>query len=331
MNKTFIIGEAGVNHNGDMTLAKKLIDIAVKAGVDAVKFQFFTAENTVTRNAEKAEYQKKSDKDENQFQMLKKLEINYEQHLELQKYAKDKQILFFTTTGEFEKIRLINDLNVPLLKVASGELENVPFLREVGKCGKKTLLSTGMATLGEIEFAIKELQSAGSGDISLLHCTTQYPTPMEDANLNAIPMMKLAFGLPVGLSDHTLGIETAIAAVAMGATIIEKHFTIDKSMEGPDHQASLSPEELGEMVKAIRNIEKAMGSGIKTVTASEAGNIPIVRKSIVAKTPIQKGDVFTAENVTPKRPQGGISPKNWDMVIGSRAKKDFDVDDLIEL
>lgn len=332
MNKVFIIAEAGVNHNGSIELAKKLIDKASEAGADAVKFQSFKAEKLVTKNAKKAEYQEETTGDEeNQFEMIKKLELDYEKHRELIKYCDEKNIIFLSSPFDLESIDLLSNLGLEIFKIPSGEITNLPYLRKVGSLNKKVILSTGMSTLGDIENALKILRSNGTNDITVLHCNTEYPTPIIDVNLNAMNTIRDAFKVKVGYSDHTLGIEVPIAAVALGAIVIEKHFTLDKAMEGPDHRASLEPDELKEMVRCIRNIEQALGDGVKKLTESESKNINIARKSIVASRDIIKGDVFTEENLAIKRPGDGISPMRWDEIIGRMSKRDFREDELIEL
>ena len=332
MEKVFIIAEAGVNHNGSIELAKRLIDRAAEAGADAVKFQSFKAENLVTKTAKKAEYQETATGvAENQFQMIKKLELDYEKHGELMNYCQEKGIMFLSSPFDLESIDLLHKLELEIFKIPSGEITNLPYLRKIGKLKKKVILSTGMSTLGDIEQALDILRENGTDDITVLHCNTEYPTPMKDVNLNAMKTIRDAFKVEVGYSDHTLGIEIPIAAVALGATIIEKHFTLDKTMEGPDHRASLEPNELKAMVTAIRNIENAMGDGVKKLTESESKNIKIARKSIVASQNIKKGEIFTEENLTVKRPGDGISPMIWDHVIGKIAKQDFKEDEKIEL
>lgn len=332
MNKVFVIAEAGVNHNGDINIAKKLVDAAVEAKVDAVKFQTFRAESLVCKNAQKAEYQMETtDKKETQFDMLKKLELTLDMHKELIEYCKQKNVAFLSTPFDLESIDLLEQLGMEVYKIPSGEITNLPYLRKIGKLGKKVILSTGMSTIQEVQDAVKVLKDSGSEDISVLHCNTQYPTPMEDVNLNVMQTMREALKVPVGYSDHTQGIEVPIAATALGATVIEKHFTLDRNMEGPDHKASLEPEELKQMVQAIRNVEKALGKKEKTPTASEKDNIPIVRKSIVAKIPIKKGENFCESNITTKRPGTGLSPMLWDKVIGQKANRDFQADEMIEL
>lgn len=332
MERVFIIAEAGVNHNGSVELAKLLIDKASEAGVDAVKFQSFKAEKLVTKDAIKADYQKQTTGNaDNQYVMLKKLELDYDKHKELMEYSKTKGVTFLSSPFDLESIDLLMNLGLEIFKIPSGEITNLPYLRKIGRLNKKVILSTGMATLGEIEEAIGILKENGTTDITVLHCNTEYPTPMEDVNLNAMITIRDAFKVNVGYSDHTLGIEAPIAAVALGAKVIEKHFTLDKSMEGPDHRASLEPYELKKMVECIRNIEKALGDGIKRPSDSEIKNKSIARKSIVAACDIKEGQVFNAHNLAVKRPGDGISPMRWDEVIGKTAKKCFKEDELIEL
>lgn len=331
-NRVFIIAEAGVNHNGSIELAKKLIDVAVDSGADAVKFQTFKAENLVSKNAQKADYQKQTtDKNESQFEMIKKLELDVNTHKELIAYCNSKNIMFLSTPFDHDSIELLNDLGLEIFKIPSGEITNLPYLRHIGKLAKKVILSTGMANIGEIENALDILVQAGTKkeNITILHANTEYPTPMEDVNLKAMLTIGKTFDVEFGYSDHTLGIEVPTAAVALGASCIEKHFTLDKTMEGPDHKASLEPEELKAMVKAIRNIEKALGSSVKKPSPSESKNKPIARKSIVAKTTIKKGEVLSENNLAIKRPGNGISPMRWDEVIGSVALKDYVEDELI--
>lgn len=330
MQRTFIIAEAGVNHNGDIEIAKKMIDAARDAGADAVKFQTFKAEKIVSVNAPKAEYQIKNAKNaESQYQMLKKLEIDKETHIELMRYCKDKEILFLSTPFDIDSVHMLVKLGLDIIKIPSGEITNLPYLREVAKQKKKVILSTGMSNMQEVKDAVQILRENGTEDITLLHCNSQYPTPMKDVNLRAMIQMEEELELPVGYSDHTLGIEVPIAAVAMGATVIEKHFTLDKTMEGPDHKASLAPGELKEMVEAIRNIESALGDGVKTLSESEVKNVKLARKSIIADKKIEKGELFSMDNLTTKRPGKGISPMKWDDIIGRTAKRDYEVDDLI--
>ncbi len=332
MSRIFIIAEAGVNHNGDMNIAKKLIDAASEAGADAVKFQTFKAENLVCKNAKKAAYQlETTDKSESQYDMLRKLELTREQHIELIEYCKTRHIMFLSTPFDIESLLLLVELGLPIIKIPSGEITNLPYLWAVAKQKKKVILSTGMSDLEEVKDAVKVLKDNGTEDITVLHCNTQYPTPMEDVNLKAMATMKDELEIPIGYSDHTQGIEVPIAAVAMGATVIEKHFTLDKNMDGPDHKASLEPDELKCMVQAIRNIEKALGSDKKEVTASEVQNRDVVRKSIVAACKIQKGKCFSERNLTTKRPGTGINPMRWDEVIGQIAARDYEADEMIDL
>ena len=334
MSKTLIIAEAGVNHNGSIKIAKKLIDAAKDCGADAVKFQTFTAEKLVRFNAEKANYQKEaSGRDETQFNMIKKLELDVKTHKELINYCTKIGIIFLSSPFDLDSIDLLTKLGLEIIKIPSGEIINLPYLEKVGKLKKRIIISTGMADLGEIKNALDVLICSGTekDDITVLHCNTEYPTPYEDVNLNAIATIKKACGVKIGYSDHTLGIEVPIAAVALGAEVIEKHFTLDKNMKGPDHKASLEPNELMAMVTGIRNIEKALGNGIKKPSKSEKKNIDIVRKSIVAIKPIKKGEIFSEENIGVKRPGTGISPMKWYEVIGKTAKKDFEIDEWIVL
>lgn len=331
-SKVFIVAEAGVNHNGSIDLAKKLIDVASATGVDAVKFQTFKAENLATKNAKKANYQKNTtDQKENQFSMLKKLEMSKEMHLELINYSKNKSIKFLSSPFDHDSIELLKDLGLEVFKIPSGEITNLPYLRHIGKLNKKIILSTGMSNMDEVKNALDILVDSGTkkNNIIILHANTEYPTPMEDVNLRAMVTIGEELNVGFGYSDHTLGIEVDIAAVAMGASCIEKHFTLDCNMEGPDHKASLEPDQLREMVKAIRNIELALGNGIKKPSKSELPNIQIVRKSIIAKTKIKKGDVLKENNLAVKRPGGGISPMKWDDVVGTKATKDYKEDELI--
>jgi N,N'-diacetyllegionaminate synthase len=333
MNKVFIIAEAGVNHNGSIEIAKKLIDVSVDAGANAVKFQTFRAEQLVSKNAQKAQYQKENmqDNDDNQFNMLKKLELDIETHKELIKYCNDKNIIFLSTPFDLDSINLLNNLELEIFKIPSGEITNLPYLKKIGSLKKEVILSTGMADIGEIEDALDVLVDAGTlkENITVLHANTMYPTPMEDVNLKAMVTIGNTFDIAFGYSDHTLGIEVDIAAVAIGASIIEKHFTLDKTMEGPDHKASLEPDELKAMVKAIRNIELALGSSLKKPSLSETPNINIVRKSIVANCNIKQGELFTKNNLTVKRPANGISPMKWDEIIGTISNKYYNKDELI--
>jgi N,N'-diacetyllegionaminate synthase len=336
MNKVIIIAEAGVNHNGDIEIAKKLIDVAVDAGVDYVKFQTFKSESLVSKFAQKAIYQIENTKDdvESQLQMLKKLELSNSQHFELVDYCKRKNISFFSTAFDLESLSFLKELGLQIVKIPSGEITNLPYLRKAASLFKEVTISTGMSSMVEIKEALDVFLQAGilKKDITILHCNTEYPTPMSDVNLNAMLAIQKMFGVKVGYSDHTMGIEVPIAAVAIGGTMIEKHFTLDRSLPGPDQLASLEPGELKDMVKSIRKIEKAIGgSGIKEPSESEIRNILIARKSIVAKTLIQKGDKFTQYNITTKRPGTGISPMKWDDVIGKTAVRDFEEDELIKL
>jgi N,N'-diacetyllegionaminate synthase len=326
-----IIAEAGVNHNGSFALACKLAEAAKKAGADCIKFQTFKSENLVSRSAKKAEYQKKTTGDSSQQDMLKKLELSFDEFLDLKKYCEDAGICFLSTPFDFDSIDFLNTIDMPFWKIPSGEVTNLPYLLALAKTGKPVVMSTGMCTLQEIRDAIDVLQANGTKEIKLLHCNTEYPTPFEDVNLKAMETMRDEFRMEVGYSDHTKGIEVPIAAVSLGATIIEKHFTLDRNMEGPDHKASLEPQELAEMVCCIRNIEKALGTGDKTPTPSETKNITVARKSIVAKTKIKAGDTLTEDNITVKRPGTGISPMKWFEVLGTKAVKDFDEDELIIL
>jgi len=330
--KTFIIAEAGVNHNGSLEIAKRLVEVAFESGADAVKFQTFKAENIVCKDADRADYQKKTtNAGESQLEMLRRLELDEDAHRTLFQYCSKQKIQFMSSPFDLEGIDLLNSLGVESFKIPSGEIINLPYLQKIGSLNKKVILSTGMADLGEIGNALNVLVSAGTAleNITVLHCNTEYPTPIEDVNLRAMETIGSAFNVKVGYSDHTLGIEVPIAAVALGATVIEKHFTLDKNMEGPDHKASLEPDELKAMVCAIRDIEKALGTAIKEPSSSELKNKPIARKSIVAARNIRKGESFTEENLTIKRPGTGISPMGLDEVIGQRASKDYKTDELI--
>lgn len=332
MNKVFIIAEAGVNHNGDLELAKKLVDTAVEAGADVVKFQTFKAEKLVCKNAEKADYQKETtDRSESQFEMLKKLELTEEMHNQLLAYCKEKGIFFLSTPFDVDSVDYLVGLGMEIMKIPSGEITNYPYLRKVAQTGKKVILSTGMSDIEDVKAAVAVLKEHGSKDIAVLHCNTEYPTPYTDVNLKAMLTLKEELGIEVGYSDHTPGIEIPIAAVAMGAQIIEKHFTLDKTMDGPDHKASLEPHELKAMVSAIRNVEAALGNGVKMPSASEKKNIAIARKSIVAKCRIEKGQMFTEDNLTTKRPGTGLSPMQWKEIIGTVAQRSYNEDELIEL
>jgi N-acetylneuraminate synthase len=334
IKKTLIIAEAGVNHNGDPALAKQLVACAAAAGADIVKFQSFIASKLVSPLASKAHYQKaNTDPCESQLEMIRKLELSEADHVTLIEECRRHGIRFLSTAFDVESFDMLVALGVDLLKIPSGEVTNLPFLRHVASTGRPMLLSTGMATLGEIEAALDVIERAGTprDRITVLHCSTEYPTPMPDVNLRAMCSMKHAFGVNIGYSDHTVGIEVAIAAVAMGATVIEKHFTTDRNLPGPDHRASLEPAEMKAMVEAIRNIEIALGDGIKRPTASEQKNKPIARKSLVAAMPIRAGELFTADNLAAKRPGTGISPMRWDEVLGRTASRDYAPDEMIEL
>ena len=325
MKHTIIIAEAGVNHNGSIELAKQLVDKAVEAGVDYIKFQTFKASKLVTKAAKQAEYQQKNigKEGDSQYQMLKKLELSPEDHEVLIAYCKEKGIKFFSTAFDFDSIEYLHSL-----------VTNYPFLKRGAAYNEKTILSTGMCEMGDVRAAVEALYKNGLSkeNLILLHCNTEYPTPFEDVNLKAMDALRKELGVEVGYSDHTKGIEVPIAAVALGATVIEKHFTLDRNMEGPDHKASLEPDELKAMVSAIRNIEKAVcGDGTKHVSESERKNIAIARKSIVAACDIKKGELLTEENLTVKRPGTGISPMRWEEVVGTKAIKDFSEEDLIEI
>ena len=331
--KTKIIAEAGVNHNGSTVKAKKLIDIAVEAGVDIIKFQTFSADSLVTLSAKKAEYQEKNMNSKvSQHTMLSELELSRETHEELIHYCNKKKIEFFSTGFDIQSIDLLVDLGQKFFKIPSGEITNLPYLRHVGKLGKPVIISTGMSYMEEIEDALNVLERSGTkrNKVAILHCNTEYPTPMEDVNLKAMISIRNTFGVEVGYSDHTLGIEIPIAAVALGATIIEKHFTLDRNLPGPDHKASLEPNELKKMVIAIRNIEKAIGNSVKKPSPSERKNKSIARKSLVAATYIMAGEPFTENNLTVKRPGTGISPMLWDSILYKTAPRDFAPDELIE-
>jgi N,N'-diacetyllegionaminate synthase len=334
-DRVIIIAEAGVNHNGSLEKAFELVDVAVEAGVDYIKFQTFKADQLVSVNAKKANYQieNTNGNPESQYDMLKKLELSADDHEKIIAYCESLNIQFFSTAFDLQSLNYLAQIGLDLVKIPSGEITNLPYLRQASLLFKKVILSTGMATLREISDAIDVFKNAGipTESITILHCNTEYPTPMQDVNLKAMLHIKETFGTDIGYSDHTLGIEVPIAAVSLGAVIIEKHFTLDKTMDGPDHKASLDPAELKAMVKAIRNIELAIsGTGLKEPSPSEQKNMTIARKSIVAKTPIKKGEVLTEGNITVKRPGNGISPMEWDAVIGKIAKSDYKVDDLIK-
>ena len=329
----FIIAEAGVNHNGSIKIAKKLIDVAVNSGANAVKFQTFKASSLVSKNAKKAQYQKENMNtvDDSQYSMLKKLELDAESHKELMTYCDSKNIIFLSSPFDHSSIELLNALGLQIFKIPSGEITNLPYLRHVGALNKEVILSTGMANLGEIENALDILKNSGTlqENITVLHANTMYPTPLEDVNLKAMVTIGRAFDVAYGYSDHTLGIEVPIGAVAMGARVIEKHFTLDKNMTGPDHKASLEPHELDAMVESIRNIELALGSSIKKPSSSEKPNMDIGRKSIIAKCNIKKGEIFSEDNLSIKRPGNGISPMRWHEIIGTQSSKNYNEDEII--
>lgn len=336
MSRVLIIAEAGVNHNGSIEIAKQLVDKAVEAGVDIIKFQTFKAEKLVSKSARQAEYQKKNignKTDDSQLNMLKKLELSEKDHQILIDYCKQKGIQFFSTAFDMESIDYLHSLNLGLWKIPSGEITNYPYLKQVAQYHEPVILSTGMCEMEDVKAAMHVLLNNGvqKNQVTILHCNTEYPTPFEDVNLLAMKELRDEFQTKVGYSDHTKGIEVPIAAVALGASVIEKHFTLDRNMEGPDHKASLEPNELKAMVSAIRNIEKALGSSQKTVSDSERKNIAIARKSIVAACPIKKGELLTENNLTVKRPGTGISPMRWEEVIGTKAVKDFGEEEMIML
>ncbi|HWT73648.1 MAG TPA: N-acetylneuraminate synthase [Mobilitalea sp.] len=331
MNQTYIIAEAGVNHNGNIDLAVRMIEEAKKAGVDAVKFQTFKSENIVLINAPKADYQKETTgNSESQYEMLKKLELSFEHFKMLKQKADEIGIEFLSTPFDFESIEFLDTLGMPLWKIPSGEITNMPYLMKIAQTKRPIILSTGMSDLEEITEALELFKTYDRNNITLLQCNTEYPTPYSDVNLRAMRIMAEAFGVKVGYSDHTKGIEIAIAAVAMGACVIEKHFTLDRNLPGPDHKASLEPVELAQMVKSIRNVELAIGDGIKKPSMSEMKNRAIARKSIVAKTEIHKTELFTEDNITTKRPGDGISPMRWSEILGQAAIRDYHKDDKIE-
>lgn len=333
MSNTIIIAEAGVNHNGSIELAKQLIDVADSAGADYVKFQTFKSELCISESAKKADYQIENtgNEVESQLEMVKKLELSEQDHFDLIEYCKGKKVKFLSTAFDFTSINFLKEVGLDFFKIPSGEITNYPYLVKVAQLKLPIVMSTGMATMKEVKEAFNTLLEHGAKKekITILHCNTEYPTPMADVNLRAMNTIGEQLGVEIGYSDHTLGIEVPIAAVARGAKVIEKHFTLDRTMDGPDHQASLEPEELIQMVKSIRNIELALGSSIKNPSESESKNRPIARKSIVALTPIKKGEVLTEENITAKRPGTGISPMKWLEVIGSRANKDYTKDEEI--
>lgn len=332
MNRIYIIAEAGVNHNGDIALAIKMIEEAKKAGADAVKFQTFISENLVSSYAQKAEYQKlTTDQTETQLEMLKKLELSFKDFIKLNEYAAEVDIDFLSTPFDHDSIDFLEGLNMPVWKIPSGEITNMPYLKRLAVTGRPIILSTGMSTMEEIGQALELFRDYDRSTITLLHCNTQYPTPYCDVNLKAMLTLKEYFGVNVGYSDHTTGIEIPIAAAALGACVVEKHFTLDKNMPGPDHSSSLEPSQLAAMVSAIRHIELALGDGVKKPSPSERKNRVAARKSIVAKRDIGKGELLTEDNLTAKRPGDGISPMNWDMVIGKTADRNYIRDEKIEL
>lgn len=335
MNHVLIIAEAGVNHNGSIQIAKELVNKAVEAGVDIIKFQTFKSGKLVSKRAKKAEYQQRNigKNDEGQLAMLKKLELSVADHQELIQYCKDRNIRFFSTAFDMDSIDFLHSLNLGLWKIPSGEITNYPYLKKIASYHETIILSTGMCELSDIEAALNVLivEGVDKNDITVLHCNTEYPTPFQDINLKAMLEIGERFGIKIGYSDHSKGIEVPIAAVALGATVIEKHFTLDRTMKGPDHKASLEPDELKQMVTSIRHIEQALGTGHKIISPSEKKNIEIVRKSIVAAYNIQKGELLTEKKLTVKRPGTGISPMRWNEVIGTLAKKDYSEEDLIEL
>lgn len=333
-SNTLIIAEAGVNHNGNLEAACSLIDVAAEAGADIVKFQTFDAGRIATTNASKANYQEVATGcDESQLEMLKRLQLDEAAHRVLIAHCESRKIRFLSTAFDIESADFLLSLEQSLFKIPSGEITNLPYLRHIGRLSRRVIMSTGMASLVEVAEAISVLEDSGTprGRITLLHCTTQYPTPMRDVNLRAMLTLKKEFGTQVGYSDHTQGIEVAVAAVALGAAVVEKHFTLDCNLSGPDHRASLEPKQLGEMVAAIRNIEISLGDGVKQATLSESENMEVARKSIVARQNIRCGELFNAANLTTKRPGSGLSPMRWDEVIGTRAVRDFLVDEMIEL
>lgn len=330
--KTLLIAEAGVNHNGNFELAKQLVDKAVEAGADIVKFQTCKAENVISRYADKAEYQKETTGvSDSQLDMVRKLMLTYEEYGQLKEYCDQKGITFLSTAFDLPSVDYLHSIGMKMWKIPSGEITNLPLLIKIAKLHEPIIMSTGMSELSEVEDAVKVLKENGASDITLLHCTTEYPAPYEDVNLKAMETMRNTFDLPVGYSDHTKGIEVPVAAVALGACVIEKHFTLDRNMEGPDHKASLEPQELKQMVDSIRNVEKSIGDGIKKVSHSEEKNKDIARKSIIASKAIKAGEVFTEDNVTTKRPGNGINPMRWFDLLGKVAKHNYEEDYLIEL
>lgn len=332
MSSTLIIAEAGVNYNGRLDLAYRMVDEAKKAGADIVKFQTGVPEKVMSRFAEKAEYQKQTTgAGESQLEMVRKLMLKFEDFIPLKRYCGEQGIRFLSTPFDLSSVEFLDGLGSDLWKIPSGEITNLPYLIRIARTGKPIILSTGMSTLEEVGAALEILKKNGAGEVTLLHCTTEYPAPYADVNLRAMNTLRETFGCQVGYSDHTPGIEIPVAAVALGAAVIEKHFTLDRNMEGPDHKASLEPDELREMVRAIRHVEKAMGSGVKEPSVSERKNMPIARKSIVAARDIRRGEILTEENITVKRPGSGVSPMKWFEVLGTPAVRDFGEDELIEL
>jgi N,N'-diacetyllegionaminate synthase len=331
--KTLIIAEAGVNHNGDMEMARQLIEVAAYSGADFVKFQTFKADRLATRQAVKADYQRQlTAENESQYDMIHRLELTPEMHVELIEHCRHQGIRFLSTGFDIESLDLLAGFGVPLFKIPSGEITNLPYLQHIGRMRKPVILSTGMADMAEIGAALRELELAGTARqrITVLHCNTEYPTPMRDVNLRAMLSIRDVYGVEVGYSDHTRGVEVPIAAVALGATVIEKHFTLDRNLPGPDHQASLEPAELQAMVVAIRNVELALGDGVKRPSISESKNIQIVRKSLVAARPIRAGEPFTLDNLAVKRPGTGVSPMRLHEILRRVAPRDFAADELIE-
>lgn len=333
MKNVFLIAEAGVNHNGKIETAFRLCDAAMEAGVDAIKFQTWKTENIVTKSADLATYQKRNiqNKQPSQYEMLKELELGYDEFVKIKEYCDQIGISFLSTPDDFDSLNFLISLDLELVKVGSGDVNNIPFLRQIGNKKIPVILSTGMAYLGEVEHAYNILLNQGAPEVTLLHCTTNYPCPMNEVNLAAMKTLKESFKCKVGYSDHTLGIEIPVAAVAMGAEVIEKHFTLDKDMEGPDHSASLDPVELKAMVNAIRNIELALGDGIKRPNASEIKISEVVKKRIVALKPISNGETFTENNITVKRTNDGIQAEFWDLVYGRKAHRNYEVDDPINI
>lgn len=325
----FVIAEAGVNHNGSLENAKKLVLAAKEAGADAVKFQTFKTENLVTVNAEKAKYQKETTDDGSQFEMLKKLELSYVEFIEVKDFCAEQGIKFISTAFDLDSVDFLHSLGMDLWKIPSGEITNYPYLEKIAKYNHPMILSTGMASFEEIREAKDLIRKYNDNELVILHCTTAYPTELEDVNLKVMEEIKKEFNVNVGYSDHTIGIDVPIASTAMGATVIEKHFTLDKEMEGPDHRASLNPEELKAMVTSIKNVQIALGDGIKEMSEVELQNKKVARKSLVAKTDIKEGEVFTEENLTIKRPGTGISPMKWPEVLGTKASKEYKKDELI--